>query len=134
MLNKVILVGNVGRTPEIRVLETGSKMARFTLATNESYFTADGQRAIHTEWHNIVLWRGAADYAEKFIKVGCEIYIEGTIRSRQSVDPRSKLSTTIYEIIGHTVRLSNAQIPQEKAQTSDKEIFETIIDPDGLPF
>lgn len=134
MLNKVILIGNVGRTPEVRVLETGSKMARFTLATNETYFTADGARATHTEWHNIVLWRAAADYAEKFVKVGSEIYIEGTIRSRQSVDTVSKQSTTIYEIIAHTIRLANAEIHCNEPQIGEKQIFEAIMDPDGLPF
>lgn len=134
MLNKVILIGNVGRAPEVRVLETGSKMARFTLATNENYFSADGQKIQHTEWHNIVLWRAEADYAEKYISVGSEIYIEGRIRSRQATDPRTKISQTVYEIVAHTVRLTT---PVE-VKTPPNETVETapepFADPDGLPF
>ncbi|MEG1414306.1 MAG: single-stranded DNA-binding protein [Mucinivorans sp.] len=137
MLNKVILVGNVGRDPEVRVLETGSKMARFTMATNEKYYTATGQEATHTEWHNIVAWRAAATYVEENIRVGAEIYVEGSIRSRQAIDPRTKTSATIYEIIAHTVRLTSQPHVNQIVENTANELspkIPKIEDPNKLPF
>lgn len=134
MLNKVILIGNVGRQPEVRVLETGSKMARFTLATNEKYRTASGSEAVHTEWHNIVAWRDVATYVEKNATIGSELYVEGRIRSRQAVDPRSKTSSTIYEIVAYEIRLT---VPAKATQTDISEHTTSpmkIEDPNGLPF
>ena len=81
-INKVILVGHLGKDPEIRSLESGAKVASFSLATTESYKGKDGQRVEQTEWHNIVLWRGLADITEKYLKKGNLVYIEGKIRSR----------------------------------------------------
>lgn len=81
-INKVILVGNLGKDPEVRTLENGSKVANFTLATSETYKGRDGQRVTTTEWHNIVLWRGLAEIAEQFLKKGNQVYIEGKIKSR----------------------------------------------------
>jgi single-strand DNA-binding protein len=80
-INKVILIGNLGKDPEVRSLEGGAKVARFTLATTE-FFKKDGERTGQTEWHNIVLWRGLAEIAEKFLKKGSPVYIEGRIRYR----------------------------------------------------
>jgi single-strand DNA-binding protein len=81
-INKVILVGNVGKDPEIRYLEGGTAMARFPLATSESYKNKEGQKVETTEWHNLVLWRGLAEIAEK--------YIEGKIRTRQYGEENAK--------------------------------------------
>ena len=82
-LNKVILVGNLGKDPEVRHLESGVAVASFTLATSESYKDRNsGERKTLTEWHNIVLWRGLADVAEKYLHKGDQVYIEGRIRSR----------------------------------------------------
>ena len=81
-INKVILVGNLGKDPEVRTLENGAKVANFTLATSETYKNKEGQRVTTTEWHNIVLWRGLADIAERFLRKGNQVYIEGKIKSR----------------------------------------------------
>lgn len=81
-VNKVILVGNLGKDPEVQNFENGVKKAAFTLATTESYKSKDGEKNQHTEWHNIVLWRGLADVAERFLKKGNTIYLEGRIRRR----------------------------------------------------
>lgn len=134
MLNKVILIGNVGRRPEVRVLETGSKMARFSLATNEKYRTASGSEAVHTEWHNIVAWRDMATYIEKNVDIGSELYVEGRIRSRQAIDPRSKTSSTVYEIVAYEVRLTT---PHKVDATEDSQAMPNVRkveDPNGLPF
>ena len=88
-LNKVMLIGNVGRDPEIRYLEgtTGNtKVATFTLATTERYRDRGGELRENTEWHNIVAWRNSADVAEKFIRKGTQLYIEGKLRTRQWTD------------------------------------------------
>jgi len=81
--NKVILVGNLGKDPEVRHLEGGAAVANFSLATSESYKDrTSGERKTITEWHNIVLWRGLAEVAEKYLKKGDSVDIEGKIRSR----------------------------------------------------
>ncbi|HKR06574.1 MAG TPA: single-stranded DNA-binding protein [Bacteroidia bacterium] len=81
-VNKVILVGRAGKDPEVRHLEGGANVAKFSLATSETYKKPDGTKVETTEWHNIVLWRGLADVAERFVRKGSQVYIEGKIRSR----------------------------------------------------
>ncbi|SMO58187.1 single-stranded DNA-binding protein [Solitalea koreensis] len=80
-INKVILVGHLGKDPELRQLDGGVKVASFPLATSETY-TKDGKKVEQTEWHNIVMWRGLADIAEKFLVKGKLVYIEGKLRTR----------------------------------------------------
>ncbi|MFN8165411.1 MAG: single-stranded DNA-binding protein [Bacteroidia bacterium] len=89
-INKVILVGNVGKDPEIRYLEGGVAVARFPLATTETYKNREGQKVDQTEWHNLVLWRGLAEIAEKFVRKGKMLYIEGKIRTRQYGEENAK--------------------------------------------
>jgi single-strand DNA-binding protein len=81
-VNKVILIGNLGKDPEVRHLEGGASVANFTMATSESYKDKAGNRVDQTEWHNIVMWRGLADVAEKYLKKGMTIYVEGKLRTR----------------------------------------------------
>jgi single-strand DNA-binding protein len=81
-VNKVILIGNLGKDPEVFNFETGVKKVTFSLATTESYRNKDGQDVEQTEWHNIVVWRSLADIAEKFLRKGSQVYIEGRIRYR----------------------------------------------------
>ena len=85
-VNKVILIGNLGKDPEVRHLEGGVAVARFPLATSESFKDKSGQRQEKTEWHNIVLWRGLAEVAEKYLKKGQSVFIEGKIRTSQYQD------------------------------------------------
>lgn len=82
-VNKVILVGNLGRDPEVRHLENGAVVTSFPLATSESYKDrTTGERRDQTEWHNVVLWRGLAEIAEKYLHKGDQVYIEGKLRTR----------------------------------------------------
>lgn len=85
-INKVILVGNLGKDPEVRTIQSGAQVAKFSLATSESYTNKEGQKIESTEWHNVVLWRGLATVAEKYLKKGNKVYIEGKIRNRQYED------------------------------------------------
>lgn len=87
MINKVILVGNVGADPEVRTLESGVKTARVRLATSERYYNRETQQATeHTEWHTITLWRNLADVVDRYVRKGSQIYIEGRLRTREWTD------------------------------------------------
>lgn len=87
MVNKVILVGNVGVDPEVRTLESGVKTARIRLATTERLFDRQSNETKeHTEWHTITLWRGLADVVDKYVRKGSQLYIEGRLRTREWMD------------------------------------------------
>ena len=85
-INKVILVGNLGKDPEVRYLEGGIAVAKFPLATSETIKDKSGNKTEQTEWHNIVLWRGLAEISEKYLKKGSTIFLEGKIKSRSWED------------------------------------------------
>ena len=103
-VNKAILVGNVGKDPEVRHLEGGTSVARFTLATSETYKNKAGEQVKNTEWHNIVAWRQLADLAEKYIRKGNQIYVEGKITNRQ-YDDKEGIKRYISEIVADNIRL-----------------------------
>lgn len=109
-LNKVMLIGNVGRDPEVRYLEgngqngQGTKVATFTLATSERYKDRNGETRENTEWHNIVAWRQNADVAERFIRKGTQIYIEGKLRTRNYTDATGQ-KKYVTEIAVDTLQL-----------------------------
>ena len=96
-LNKVTLIGNLGKDPEIRHLENGVSVASFSIATSERYKAKDGSVVDKTEWHNIVAWRGLATLAEKYLNKGSKIYIEGklTHRTYQDKDGNNQRTTEI---------------------------------------
>jgi len=98
-VNKVILVGNLGKDPEIQSFDNGVKKAAFSLATTEGYKNREGERTTHTEWHNIIVWRGLAEIAEKYLRKGSSIYLEGKIRRREYED-ENKQKRYMYEILG----------------------------------
>lgn len=102
--NKVILIGNVGKDPEVRHLETGTAVSSFTLATTERFRIKAGELQDQTEWHNIVCWRNLAELSEKYIKKGAQIFVEGKIRTRSWQDQTgAKRYTT--EIVADNIRL-----------------------------
>ena len=102
-VNKVILVGNVGKDPEVRYLEGGTAVCSFSLATSETYRNKDGERVSTTEWHNIVMWRGLAEIAEKYVKKGSQLFIEGKIRTRSYDKDGIKRYTT--EIVADNMQM-----------------------------
>lgn len=86
-VNKVILIGNLGKDPEVRVLENGTKLVRFSIATSETYNDkATGERREVTDWHNIVVWRALAEVAEKYLTKGQKVYVEGKLKTRSWQD------------------------------------------------
>ena len=104
MINKVILIGNVGKDPEVRYIDNDVPVAHFPLATSETYRNRDGEKVTQTEWHNIVLWRGLAKVAENYVKKGHTLYIEGKIRSR-SYEDRDGNKRYITEIVADNMQM-----------------------------
>ncbi len=148
-VNKVILVGNVGKDPEVRHLDSGVAVANFPLATSESYNAKNGERVTTTEWHNIVLWRGLAEVAEKYVTKGRQLYIEGRIRTRSwdDKDGNKRYTTEIYgdqmQMLGTKADnqgggAASQQTGQQSAQTSTPVVNEPQVqEPEGeddLPF
>jgi single-strand DNA-binding protein len=86
MVNRVILIGRLGRDPEVRRLENGAVVAKFSMATDEYYKDKDGNQVQQTEWHNIICWRGLAEQVEKFLKKGSLIYVDGKLTHREYTD------------------------------------------------
>lgn len=105
-VNKVILLGNVGKDPDVRYLDTGIAVASFSLATTERGYTLQNGTQVpeRTEWHNIVLWRGLAEIAEKFVHKGDKLYIEGKIKTR-SYDDQQGVKRYITEIFGDQMEM-----------------------------
>ena len=103
-VNKVILVGNVGKDPETRYLDESTAICKFPMATRETYKNRSGERVSTTERHNIVLWRGLAQVAEKYVRKGTQIYIEGRIKTR-SYDDADGNKKYITEIVGDQMQL-----------------------------
>jgi single-strand DNA-binding protein len=97
MINKVILLGHVGKDPEVRHLDNDRSVAKFTLATSETYKSKTGEKVTNTEWHNIVCWRSLAEIAGRYVKKGTLLYVEGKIRSR-SYDDKDGNKRYITEI------------------------------------
>lgn len=118
-VNKVILVGNLGLDPEFRKLDNGVSKARLRLATTETYRNAAGDRIDKTEWHTIILWRGLADLADKYLKKGARIYIEGKLRNRQ-IESNDGNKKTITEIEAENlVMLDRRQDSSPKSNYND---------------
>ena len=103
-LNKVLLIGNLGKDPEVLTLEGNIKVAKFSLATTESYSDDKGQTHTQTEWHSIVLWRGLAELAEKHLKKGCMIHLEGKNRTR-SYEDKQGVKRYVTEVVGEQLIL-----------------------------
>ena len=115
-VNKVILIGNLGKDPEIRRLENGAVVASFSIATSESFTDKNsGEKKEITDWHDIVLWRGLAEIAEKYIRKGTKIYVEGKLKKRswQDKEGNTKYNT---EVIGEELTiLSRLEISDKTA-------------------
>jgi len=96
--NRVQLIGNIGQDPELKTLETGKKVVKFTLATKEEFKNAEGQKVSESTWHNIVAWNGLADIASKYLKKGNEVAVEGKLAYR-SYEDKNGVTKYITEIV-----------------------------------
>jgi single-strand DNA-binding protein len=117
-INKVILVGNLGKDPEVQYLESNVPVAKFTLATGDSYKDKSGNRVDTTEWHNVVLWRGLAEIAEKYLRKGSRVYVEGklTHRSYEDKDGNKKYFT---EVVGRELLMLDGR--EEGAPSGNRQ-------------
>lgn len=118
-VNKVILIGHVGKDPEVRHLDNNVSVANFSLATSETYTAKNGEKVTTTEWHNIVLWRGLASIAEKYVRKGRQVYIEGRIRTR-SYDDKEGQKRYITEIYGDVLQLLGSRDQNESGQSYEQ--------------
>jgi len=134
-VNKVILVGNVGKDPEVRYLDNGIAVAKLPLATSESYKGKDGNKVEKTEWHNLVFWRGLAEVVEKWIKKGSLIYIEGSIKTTMSEKDGQKRYFT--EIVVRDMQMLGGKKEENTSQQPKTETKQQENIPEGesdLPF
>ena len=134
-VNKAILLGNLGKDPEIRRLDDGRAVANFSIATSESYKNKAGERVTNTEWHNIVLWSPLAEIAENYLKKGSQVYIEGKISNR-SYEDKDGVKKYISEVVGRDITLLG-RAPEAAGQNQTNETNEAKKEDtveDDLPF
>ena len=134
-VNKAILLGNLGKDPEVRRLDDGRAVANFSIATSETYKNKVGERVTNTEWHNVVLWSPLAEIAESYLKKGSQVYIEGKISNR-SYEDKDGIKKYVSEVVGRDITLlgrapdsSGVQAEENKPQESTETVQE-----DDLPF
>jgi single-strand DNA-binding protein len=144
-VNKVILVGNLGKDPEVRHLESGVMVANFPVATTETYRDRNtGERRQVTEWHNVVLWRGLAEISEKYLKKGNQVYIEGKLRTRSWQDQEGNTRYTTEVIADNMTMLGGrpaegsaspmSTVTAEEPASASGNITAITDDSDDLPF
>ena len=114
-VNKVILLGNLGKDPEIQYLEGNIAVAKFSLATSEKFKDKEGKVFSQTEWHNIVLWRGLAEMAQKYLKKGNRVYLEGRLKTRHWEDNEHKRNA-ITEIIADNLIMMDRKEDEQNGQ------------------
>lgn len=109
MINKVILLGRLGQDPEVKHLDNDRTVANFSLATSEKYKTKSGEKKEDTDWHNIVIWGGQAKVAEKYLRKGDQIYLEGKVRTRSWEDKEGNKRYTTEILCDKFQMLGNQQ-------------------------
>lgn len=131
-INKVILIGRLGRDPELRYTPGGKAVANFTMATSETWKDADGEKQENTEWHRIVLWGKTAELAAKFLAKGSQVYIEGKLQTREWTDKEGAQRYTTEIIANHMTFLSEKA---DKGEGGSAPADDSGADPfDDIPF
>ena len=121
MLNKVILIGRLGKDPETRYMPNGEAVCNFSVATSEAWNDRNGQRQEHTEWHNITMYRRLAEIAGQYLKKGSQVYLEGKIQSRKYTD-KNGVERTAYDIIVNEMKmLGGSGNDGQQAQSAQAE-------------
>lgn len=135
MVNKVMLIGNVGKDPEVRYLDNNVARASFSLATSETYKNKNGEKVTQTEWHNVVIWRGLAEVVEKYVKKGARLFIEGRLRYR-SYEDKDGVKKYFTEIQGDVMQMLDRKSdePGGAAAPAAEKIDTSPEVGDDLPF
>lgn len=135
MLNKVMLIGHLGKEPDVRTLDSGTKVCQFTLATTEKGYTLQNGTQVpdRTEWHNIVLWKGLADVAGKYLHKGDKVFIEGKIRSR-SYEDNNKVKRYITEIFADNMEILSTTSKSGSQNNVSEAPLPSETPSDDLPF
>lgn len=130
-VNKVILIGNIGKDPEVRRLENGAVVASFSLATSETYVDrTTGERRDTTDWHNIVCWRGLAEIVEKYVRKGSKIYIEGKLKTRSWQDREGNTRYTTEVLADELTLLSRPENSNERnSNATSGNVYSTEATP-----
>lgn len=118
MINKVILIGNLGKDPEVRHFDNNNVVANFPIATSESYIDKDGKRTDKTEWHNIVAWRKLGEIAEQYLKKGKQVYVEGKLQTR-SYDDKDGNKRYITEVVADTIKMLGKKDDDDYSGSND---------------
>jgi single-strand DNA-binding protein len=119
-VNKVILIGRLGKDPELKYTPNGTPVAKFSLATDEVFKDQSGETQKRTEWHNIVAWKRLAEICGEYLTKGKQVYIEGSIRSRQWED-QSGNKRTAYDIVARTMQMLGSRADSERAAAAPAE-------------
>jgi single-strand DNA-binding protein len=131
-VNKVIILGRLGKDPETKTFENGGKICTITMATSESYTDREGNKVEKTEWHNIIFTNKLAELAEKYLGKGKELYVEGKLRTRK-YDDSNGVTRYVTEIVATNMNFIGGQNDSSTSQ-SDTSQSATIQDDGGLPF
>lgn len=130
-VNKVILLGNLGRDPEVRYLDNQRVVAQFSLATSETFTDRNGERKVETEWHNIEMWDNLAKIAEKYLKKGAQVYLEGKIKSESWKDKEGNERT------GKKIRVTSMTLigakPSQEQSSGSKDTVTPVPPPSNTP-
>jgi len=119
MLNKVFLIGRLGKDPETRYTSGGSAVCNFSIATDETFKDRSGQKQKHIEWHKIIAWSKLAEICQQYLKKGSLVYVEGKIQSRQWEDKRSGEKRTAFEIVASTMKMLGDKPERTAAPAQD---------------
>jgi single-strand DNA-binding protein len=126
-LNKVMIIGNLGKDPEMRYTPSGRPVTTFTVATSRSWNTSDGERRTETEWFNVIAWGGLAEICNQYLTKGQQVYIDGRLQSRSWNDNDGNHHTSVEVVANEMIMLGNRQ-------SSDDQTNEAQLDEDEFPF
>lgn len=145
-MNKSILIGNVGNSPEVRTLENGARVVNLSLATNERYLNKAGEKVEQTEWHRIEAWNGIAEAIERYVQKGDRIFIEGKLITQKWTDPEgneksaTKIRAYLIEFLGFRREQIEKEIEEDnpkqtkKAKPKPTEVKKKVVFEDEMPF
>lgn len=135
-LNKVMVIGHLGRDPEMRYTPSGRPVTTFTVAVSRSWNTADGERRTETEWFNIVAWGNLAEICKQYLHKGQQVFIDGRLQTRRWEDKEGQKHTSVEVVANEMMMLGDRRDSSNQAQESEQasDVSEPVADEDDFPF